>query len=115
MEKLCIVLLVLAMTWSGTLGAYFFKKGTIKICHPIQAFFCIDLYTGCCFYIIGAILNIILLKYMPYTILYPMTSLTYIWTLVLSRHALHEKFTYKKLFSILLILTGVFTLSFGTT
>lgn len=101
------------MTVSGTLGAYFFKRtsGKQEKLLLLEILKMPSLYMGGAFYVAGAVINIILLKYMDYSVLYPMTSLTYIWTTILAWVALHEKINYNKLIAIILIIMGVFVLN----
>jgi multidrug transporter EmrE-like cation transporter len=47
------------------------------------------------------------------TVLYPMVSLSYIWTLLWSRLFFGEPFTKTKLQGLLLILAGIIVLQFG--
>ncbi len=59
----------------------------------------------------GALLNIYVLKFLPYTVVLPMTSLTYIWTMIISFYLLKEKITFKKILGVMLILIGAFLIS----
>lgn len=59
----------------------------------------------------GALLNIYVLKFLPYTVVLPMTSLTYIWTMIISFYLLKEKITFKKILGVTLILIGAFLIS----
>ena len=60
-----------------------FKKASdakkIKILVITPAF-----YLGGLLYLISAILNIYILKFLDYSVVLPLTSITYIWTFVLS-------------------------------
>ncbi len=98
------------MTFLGALGAFFFKRASAKaegletlIKEP-------QLYIGGMLYVMSALLNIVLLRYMDYSVLYPMTAITYIWTLLLSNVLLRERITSKKLLGILCICFGIFLL-----
>lgn len=70
----------------------------------------IKLAIGAGFYGISALINIYVLKFLPYTIVYPLTSITYIWTFIISKVFLGEVITLKKIVGILLILIGSFIL-----
>ena len=74
-------MILIIMTMFGALGGYFFKKATS---HGIalQKTFIINLFIGGTLYVGSALLNILLLTKMPYTIVYPLTSITYLWTLL---------------------------------
>lgn len=56
---------------------------------------------------LSALLNLYLLKQLPYSIVVPLGSLTYIWTLGISYRFLGESVTRQKLLGIALILIGV--------
>ena len=104
-------LALLAMTLFGSLGALFFKRAaqdsrglTVLLASP-------QLYLGGCFYGLGALLNIALLRAWEYSIVYPLTALTYVWTIVLSRLVLGERLTVQKAAGVALILCGVMLLT----
>jgi drug/metabolite transporter (DMT)-like permease len=66
----------------------------------------IYLYLGAFLYIIAAVLNIIVLKYYNYSLVLPLTSITYIWTMLVSYIFLKEKITKNKIIGVLLICVG---------
>nr|WP_261764454.1 EamA family transporter [Paenibacillus xylanexedens] len=45
---------------------------------------------GLGFYGTGALLNIVLLKFLPLTVVLPANALTYVWTLIIARWAFKE-------------------------
>jgi len=57
-------------------------------------------------YVLGAGLNILILKKLPYTVVLPLTSLTYVWTMIISYLVLNEKITRLKITGVTLILVG---------
>lgn len=101
-----IFLLMIILTLSGSLGGFCFKKAVSTSDSLAKVIFKPTLYLGGFFYIIGASLNIVVLKYLPYTIVLPLTSLTYVWTLVIAYLALKEKITRLKVIGVTLILVG---------
>jgi drug/metabolite transporter (DMT)-like permease len=105
-----IVFLIVTMTLSGSLGAYFFKKASSSADKLINVIFKPALYAGGSFYVLGAILNILVLKDLPYTVVLPLSSITYIWTLIISYMILDEKITRRKIIGVILILVGSFLL-----
>lgn len=113
MNIFLLTLLIFFMTVSGTMGAFFFKKAISEQTKVsmIQLLFHWQLYVGALFYLLGAVLNIFLLRFMDYSILYPMTALTYIWTVILSYFTLHEKITKNKVLAIIFIIAGVMILN----
>lgn len=103
------VLLVFIMTLTGSMGAFFLKKGMNKI-QKITILNLIKnsyLYIGGVLYVTGAFTNIYLLKIMPYTVVYPMTSLTYVWTMIISTLLLKEKIRLNKILAVGFILIGI--------
>ncbi|MHC1720688.1 MAG: EamA family transporter [Clostridiaceae bacterium] len=105
-----IAFLVVTMTLSGALGAYFFKKASSSADKLFNVIFKPALYAGGSFYVMGALLNILVLKELPYTVVLPLTSITYIWTLIISYMILDEKITRRKIIGVILILVGSFLL-----
>ena len=106
-----IYLAVLVMTLIGAMGAFFLKIGMDRVAGPADLFRTPQLYAGGCFYLAGAALNILLLRRLDYSVLYPMTALTYVWSMALSASFLGERVTRQKIFGVATILFGVFLLS----
>lgn len=97
--------LVVMMTLMGALGSLFLKKSTgcEKLTYIVKS---PNLYLGGVFYGTGAVMNIYVLKFLRYTVVMPMTAMTYVWTMFLSYFVLKEKMTKRKLAGICLILAG---------
>ena len=92
-----LILSVLVMTLFGSLGALFLKRGSAKVSELKSLVTTPQIWLGGLFYLAGALLNIYLLRGYSYSIVYPLTSLTYVWSLILSALLLHEKVTVQKL------------------
>ena len=58
-------------------------------------------------YLLSAAVNIYLLTKLAYSIVVPLGSLTYVWTLILSNRFLKEKINFKKAAGVVLVLLGV--------
>lgn len=93
-------------TLFGAFGALFFKKASTTNKGITDMIFNVNLYIGGVFYLIGAILNIVVLKYLKYTVVLPITSITYIWTMLISYFIIKEKITMKKIAGITCIILG---------
>lgn len=106
-----IYVFVVLMTLIGSLGAFFFKQSTAEMDGLFSLLRVPKFWLGGCLYGLGAVLNVILLRFLDYTILYPVSAITYIWSLVLSSRFLGEKVTPKKVTGIALILLGVFLIT----
>jgi len=70
-----------------------------------------NLYVGGFLYFASAVLNIWLLRYLDYSVVLPLTSLTYVWTMVLSYMILKEKIGGRKIAGVVLILIGAILVS----
>lgn len=99
------IVCLIVMTFMGAVASLFFKKasGANGIFETIKN---INLYVGVCLYGVAALLNIWILRYLDYSVVLPLTSLTYIWTMVLSYFILKEKISKKKILGVVLILAG---------
>lgn len=94
------------MTISGAFGSYFFKLASGADFKTEKIKLVVHLAIGGSLYFLGAVLNIIVLKFLPYTIVFPLTSITYIWTFVISYLLLKEKLTIKKIIGLAFIFIG---------
>lgn len=106
-----IYLFVLLMTLLGSMGAFFFKKSTERMGGILTLLTIPTFYLGGVLYVAGALMNVILLRYMDYTVLYPMSAIAYIWSLLISNRFLNEKITGKKIAGIVLICLGIVLLT----
>ncbi|MCI5723722.1 MAG: EamA family transporter [Erysipelotrichaceae bacterium] len=101
---------LLIMTLLGSIASLFLKKasGSSSLVAMLKN---INLYIGGFLYLSSALLNIWVLKVLDYSVVLPLTSLTYIWTMVLSYFILREKITLKKIGGVCLILIGAIMIS----
>lgn len=101
---------LLIMTLLGSVASLFLKKasGSGGIVGLLKN---VNLFIGGFLYLISAVLNIWVLRYLDYSVVLPLTSLTYIWTMVLSYMILKEKITLKKIGGVVLILIGAICVS----
>lgn len=97
--------ILLIMTLMGSFASLFLKKASGK-----ENFLMIlkdkNIYIGGILYVIAALLNIYVLKYLDYSLVLPMTAVTYIWTLIISNRILKEKISHKKRMGVACILIG---------
>lgn len=64
-------------------------------------------YFGGTLYVLSALLNLYLLKRLPYSVVVSLGALTYIWTLWIAHRFLGEAVTKQKIAGVVLILGGV--------
>lgn len=100
-----LYLCLFIMTLMGSVASLFLKRASgsdgirTLIFNP-------NLYVGGFLYLASAVLNIWVLRHLDYSVVLPLTSLTYVWTMVLSYAVLKEKITVRKIAGVLLILAG---------
>lgn len=98
-------IIIFIMTFIGSVASFYLKKASNNIT-PKNFLKNINVYIGGLLYLISALLNIYVLKYLNYSIVLPLTSITYIWTMIISHRLLKEKITKRKVIGILLITIG---------
>ncbi len=78
-----MIAVLIVMTLCGALGGAGLKaySGSLKRLHVLL---------GLGFYGMGALLNIVLLKFLPLTVVLPANALTYVWTLLIAKWAFKE-------------------------
>ncbi|MBR1374711.1 MAG: EamA family transporter [Cardiobacteriaceae bacterium] len=104
------LLLVLLMTFLGSLASLFLKRAASA--KGVKAMLGnLNFYAGGFLYFVSALLNIWLLRLLNYSVVLPLTSLTYIWTMFLSYLILKETITRKKIIGVSLILLGAVMVS----
>ena len=103
-------IILLIMTMLGSIASLFLKKasGATGVVGIIKN---INLYIGGILYLVAAILNIWVLRHLDYSVVLPLTSLTYVWTMIFARVTLKEKIKKKKSLGVVLILAGAIFVS----
>ena len=96
---------LIGMTFMGSVASLFLKRasGSDGIRNMIlNPYF----YIGGMLYFFSAVLNIWILHFLDYSVVLPLTSLTYVWTMISSYLVLKEKITWKKIVGVLLVFVG---------
>jgi drug/metabolite transporter (DMT)-like permease len=108
-----IITILVITTLSGSAGALALKKGMNDLSELRLKLVLTNgwIYLGSFLYILSAVTNIVLLKFLDYSIAFPMTSLTYVWTVIISYFIFKERLTLRKLIAVILIIVGVFIIS----
>ena len=104
------IAVLVVMTFLGATASLFLKKasGSEGVLALMQN---VNFYLGGMLYLLAAVLNIYILKFLEYSVVLPLTSLTYIWTMALSYFVLKEKITGRKMLGVALILAGAVVVS----
>jgi len=118
MSQVFIYILIVAGTVVGAFASYNFKGAS-------GSFSGINLQSvgalardkrfilGVTLYLIAAANNIFILRFMDYSVVLPMASLTYIWTMMIAYRLLGETITKRKIFGVAAIICGAVLLANG--
>ena len=109
--NIILFLMIILMTATGAFGALFFKKASDNSSKITDLILNMNLYIGIFLYLISSFINIYVLKYLDYSIVLPLTSITYVWTMLLSYLFLKENIGKKKIIGVILILLGSIVIS----
>lgn len=105
--------LVLVASVIGSLGAVFLKLGAARL-HDIWSLLNWRLGAGVGMYLGSSVFYGWGIKHGQISVLYPMVSLGYVWTLAWGRLIFNERFTREKFAGLGLILAGVVCVAMGS-
>lgn len=98
-------IILLIMTMIGACASFCLKKAS-EVKELKRLLTVPMLYIGGFLYLLSALLNIFILRYLEYSVVLPLTSITYVWTFFLSYFFLKEIITERKACGIGLIILG---------
>lgn len=98
----------------GSFGAVFLKLGAMRLNHSVLSFVNSRLIVGVALYLGSTVIYLSGLKGGDLSVLYPMVSLGYIWTLLWSKLFFNEALTRYKFAGLGLIVAGVILVGMGT-
>jgi drug/metabolite transporter (DMT)-like permease len=107
------ILLVFLAGVVGSFGALFLKMGAVRLDGGLLSFLNRRLVLGVALYLGSSVIYIAGLRGGQLSVLYPMVSLGYIWTIVWARLFFKEAFTGRKMAGLGLILLGVALVGLG--
>jgi drug/metabolite transporter (DMT)-like permease len=108
------MLLVFAASVVGSFGAVFLKLGAARLDGSLRSFVDSRLGLGVALFLGSSVFYGAGIKGGQLSVLYPMVSLGYIWTLLWSRMFFNEALTREKFMGLGLILVGVFLVGLGS-
>lgn len=97
--------MILCMTLMGAVASIFLKRASGSDGF-LQLLLNRNLYIGGFLYLAAAAINIVVLRYLDYSVVLLLSSVTYIWTMVLSYRILQETITKKKILGVVCIVLG---------
>jgi drug/metabolite transporter (DMT)-like permease len=110
MSSLAVILLMILSSIIGAFGAIYLKKGSpgfeLKGRKILASILNKQVILGILLYAVAAVVVIILLKTNDLSFIYPLTSLQYIFVVLLSYILLREKITRFKWLAVCLIVIG---------
>jgi drug/metabolite transporter (DMT)-like permease len=108
------MLLVLAAAFIGSFGAVFLKLGSAKLHGGFWKIFNLQLAIGVGLFMTSSAFFVAGIRHGQLSVLYPMVSLGYVWTLVWARIFFKEPFTRQKFLGLGLVLLGVSLVGMGS-
>jgi drug/metabolite transporter (DMT)-like permease len=110
------IFLILTSSLIGSFGAVFLKLGAEHMKGTLASLFKnYWLATGVCLYLLSSVFFVMGVAQGELTILYPMVSLGYIWTILWARLFFKEPFTKSKIAGLVMIIFGVALINYGKT
>lgn len=108
------IFLVFGASFVGSIGAVFLKGGADRLHFDLKSLVTNwRLVVGIFTFILSSLLYLKGIKHGELTVLYPMVSLGYVWTLLWSRLFFHEPLTRTKFMGLGLIVAGIVCLALG--
>jgi multidrug transporter EmrE-like cation transporter len=98
----------------GSFGAVFLKLGAMRLNRSVLSFVNSRLILGVALYLGSTVIYLSALKGGELSVLYPMVSLGYIWTLLWSKLFFNEAITRYKFAGLGLIVVGVILVGLGS-
>ena len=98
-------IILIIMTIVGSIASFYLKRSSASAGLK-QLMLNKFLYIGGGLYFLSALINIYVLMYLDYSVVLPLTSITYVWTMIISYYKLSEKISKKKVVGICAILIG---------
>ena len=113
MVSFLALVIIIFGSFVGATGTLIIKKGTNNLSFR-KLFFSTDLWLGLFLYAFSTIFYLIVLKMEQLSIVYPLASITYIWTTIFSVKYLGEKMNKWKYVSLLGIVIGITLIGIGS-
>lgn len=107
------MMLVIFASLIGSFGAVFLKLGAEKLRHGIRNLISVQAFAGVALFLVSSFFFALGIKHGELSVLYPMVSLSYVFTMIWSRVFFKEPITTPKYVALGLILTGTWLMNVG--
>jgi multidrug transporter EmrE-like cation transporter len=107
------ILLVLGASLIGSFGAVFLKLGAAPLKNGLRYILNWRLLAGVSLFVGSSVPFVMGLRHGELSVLYPMVSLGYVWTMVWSKIFFNEPITRAKVGALAMILTGIVCIGVG--
>ena len=107
------ILLVLGASLIGSFGAVFLKMGAAPLKNGLRYILNWKLLAGVSLFVGSSVPFVMGLRHGELSVLYPMVSLGYVWTMVWSKIFFDEPITRAKIGALAMILTGIVCIGVG--
>ncbi|MFN0166637.1 MAG: EamA family transporter [Bryobacteraceae bacterium] len=107
------MVLVSIASFIGSFGAVFLKSGSQKLKRGLRHVVNLRVGLGVSMYLFSTVFFIMGIKNGELTVLYPLVSLSYVWTMIWSRLFFREPITGFKFLGVGFILAGVIFIGLG--
>ena len=107
------ILLVLCASLVGSSGAVFLKMGAEPMKNGLRYILNWKLFTGLALFVGSSVPFVVALRHGELSVLYPMVSLGYVWTMVWSKVFFNEPITRAKVGALFMILAGIVCIGVG--
>ncbi|MDR1796376.1 MAG: multidrug transporter [Clostridiales Family XIII bacterium] len=113
MSPILLYGLVVAGDFLGALASYFFKGAAAGFGSIMGLIKSKSVWIGGVIYLVAFANNVFLMKFLDYSVVYALASITYIFTMILANRLLHEKITKRKMAGVAAIILGAVLLANG--
>jgi drug/metabolite transporter (DMT)-like permease len=108
------MLLVLFASLVGSVGMVFLKKASAHLHKGFFHIISVNAAAGVSLFLLSSVIYLKGISHGQISVLYPMVSLSYVWTLFWSKLVFHEPFTRQKFLGLGLVLTGAIFVGLGS-
>lgn len=110
--SIIILLLMAVSTFMGAVAGLYLKKGSATFSlHPLRLLRNTNFIIGGVLYVLGVVLYLFVLRALPLSVAYPLSSLQYVWITFLSLFILRENVDAWRWGGIALIMAGIVILT----